>query len=100
MPIHCQLHPQKKTSVQLESKYMTFLSENVFENIICYFLQTTAHWDMLHPLAGLDHTRVKLNTISWNPEMKMTLNVMVIDPHIQYQSRESENAYLMQIWWF
>ena len=30
----------------------------------------------------------------------MTLKVMVNDPHFQYQQRESQDSYLVQIWWF
>ena len=30
----------------------------------------------------------------------MTLKVKVNDPHFQYQLRESQDAYLVQIWWF
>ena len=30
----------------------------------------------------------------------MTLKVMVNDPHFQYQLRETQDAYLVQIWRF
>ena len=30
----------------------------------------------------------------------MTLKVKVNDPHFQYQQRESQDSYLVQIWWF
>ena len=30
----------------------------------------------------------------------MTLNIKVNDPHFQYQPRESQDAYLLQICWF
>ena len=56
-----------------------------------------------HPLAGLDqYTRATLNAISWNCESKwncqMTLKIKVNDPYFQYQLRESQDAYLVQIW--
>ena len=31
---------------------------------------------------------------------QMTLKVKVIDPRFQYQPRTSQDAYLLQIWWF
>ena len=31
---------------------------------------------------------------------KMTLKVMVNDLHFQYQPRESQEVYVVQIWWF
>ena len=31
---------------------------------------------------------------------QMTLKVKVNDPHLQYQLRELQDAYLVQIWWF
>ena len=31
---------------------------------------------------------------------KMTLKVKVNDPYFQYQTRVSQDAYLVQIWWF
>ena len=32
-------------------------------------------------------------------DSRMTLKVKVNDPHCQYQLRESQDAYLVQIWW-
>ena len=36
----------------------------------------------------------------WVKMTKMTLEVKVIDLHFQYQLRVSQNACLVQIWWF
>ena len=57
---------------------------------------------MQHPLASLDqYTRVTLNAVSWNSEFKWpNYFVNVDDPRFQYQLRESQDAYLEQMWCF
>ena len=59
-------------------------------------------WDLYYNLDGLHlYTRATLNTISWNYG-QMTLKVNVNSPPpplFEYQSRESQDAQLVQIWW-
>ena len=56
----------------------------------------------VHPLGrprSVYKSNFECSFLSWNDD-QMTLKAKVIDSHFQYQLRESQDAYWVQIWWF
>ena len=69
----------------------------------CLCTSTLGHVTSLGWPRAVYYKRATLNAVSWNSESKLPNGKMVVTvngPNFQYQMRESQNAYLVQIWWF
>ena len=72
------------------------ISENILGNHVNQWLMEQEHvWDMPRP--------VYKSNVEWfffSKNCQMTLKVKVNASHFQYQLIESQDAYLVEIWWF
>ena len=94
----CNRNDETKMALYMQEK---FWNHNGIVNVFIYGQEHV--WDMAHLLAS----PISIQEWCWtpflgilSPNSQMTLKVKVNDPHFQHQVRESQDAYLVQLWWF